>query len=252
MGSERVSCPQWIESMFLPCHSHHEWETAPRNAPLSSYQQHWGGWRASSLPSLSSVQNHVCEGAKWGEGRGDTGLQTFDRDCEASSPTHQTLHFLICLGQASFLSAINLQLHPPIFIPFPIFITGSPSPLVQLALGRFTLGLITVHRCTHASNNGLLGPLSATFYRARRASCWPSHYYASAVQQCFHSAPRWPSWTPHTLNTSPALVILNESYANAKKKKAKEINTITSWYKTKRIKKVCVKAYLSSVLPEVY
>lgn len=102
---------------------------------------------------------------------GDTGLQTFDWDCEASSPTHQTLHFLICLGQASFLSAINLQLHPPIFIPFPIFITGSPSPLVQLALGRFTLGLITVHRCTHASNNGLLGPLSATFYRARRASC---------------------------------------------------------------------------------
>lgn len=124
----------------------------------------------------------------------------------ASSPTHQTLHFLICLGRASFLSAINLQLHPPIFIPLPIFITASPSPLVLLALGRFTLGLITVHRCIHASNNGLLDPLSATFYRAWWASCWPSHYYAFAVQQCSHSAPHWPSRTPHTLNMNPVLV----------------------------------------------
>lgn len=38
----------------------------------------------------------------------------------------------------------------------------SPSPLVLLALSRFTLGLITVHCCTHATNNGSPGLLSAT------------------------------------------------------------------------------------------
>lgn len=45
--------------------------------------------------------------------------------------------------------------------------------------------------------------LSATFFFfppwAWWVSCWPSHYYASAVQQCSLSAPDWPfTDPPHT------------------------------------------------------
>lgn len=181
MYTSQVTC-SWSElkefaapsgkSMFLSCHSEHEWETAPRNAPLSSYQQHWGR-RTGSLSSRSSVQNLRVGGV----GVGGHCPADPQLGWEASSPTHQTLHFLICLGHASFLSAINLQHHTPIFIP-------SPSPLVLLALGRFTLGLITVHCCIHATNNGSLGLFSATLYQVWWVSCWPSHYYASDVQQC--------------------------------------------------------------------
>lgn len=78
----------------------------------------------------------------------------------------------------------------------PLFsLSVSPSPLVVSALGRFTLGLITAHRCIRAPNKGSLALLSATFYQAWWVSCWPSRYYAAAVEHRSHCAPKWPSRT---------------------------------------------------------
>lgn len=60
-----------------------------------------------------------------------------------------------------FLSAINLRLHLPIFIPFALV---SPSPPVLQALAGFTL--VRHHCCTPVTNNGSPGTLTAAFYKA--------------------------------------------------------------------------------------
>lgn len=65
ISAKRVSCPQWKKRHVPPCHSYHEWETAQRNAPLSSYQQCWGR-RARGLPSLSRIMCLQQKG--WGGG----------------------------------------------------------------------------------------------------------------------------------------------------------------------------------------
>lgn len=74
------------------------------------------GGGGEPVAGLSS-RRILCEGGREAGGKVGgcgPGPQTF------SSPTHQTLHFLVCLGQASFLSAINLQHRPPVFIPFTL------------------------------------------------------------------------------------------------------------------------------------
>lgn len=112
-------------SMFLSCHSEHEWETAWRNAPLSSYQQRWGrSARALVAVCVCAAQNQVSEGEQRGvlvaaACRPPVGL-SFLLHLLLLAQLTRPLHFLICPGQASFLSAINLRLHPPIFIPFTV------------------------------------------------------------------------------------------------------------------------------------
>lgn len=58
------------------------------------------------------------------------------------------LHFLICPGQASFLSAINLRLHPPIFIPSTVCFSFTSCSLgLEQIYARFD------HRSLHSHDD---------------------------------------------------------------------------------------------------
>lgn len=189
--AERVGCPQWkkekereaCSSLVTASLSEQPLHGMLRYHPISrTGEEEEGGFS-----SRRCAWGAVC----WG----GIGLQTYKWMPQAPLPNPADLappHLsrpcipfcqqLICSATLPYLS--------------PLFsLSVSPSPLVVSALGRFTLGLITAHRCIRAPNKGSLALLSATFYQAWWVSCWPSRYYAAAVEHRSHCAPKWPSRT---------------------------------------------------------
>lgn len=121
------------------------------------------------------MQNHVSVDGGWK--RGEVGVVVdlgghwpTDPQLKAPPPPpppdHQTFHFLICLGQVSFLSAVNLQHHPPIFIPFTVcFSFTSDSASLEW------IYTCAQHCCAHMTNNGPLCLLSAAFFSLKHDEC---------------------------------------------------------------------------------